>query len=721
MVRCVTKEHAQTTTHTSEVTSPPAAKRVPTERTHHGDTVIDDYEWLRDKDDPDTLAYLKAENAHTETVTAGQGPLRESIFTEIKSRTQETDLSVPARKHGWWYYSRTIEGSQYALHCRAPAGSQDRTPPTLDAATPIPDEQILLDGNALAEGSDFFALGTVDVTSDGRLLAYSVDLTGDERFTIHVKDLESGELLTDEISGAFYGSAWSLDGSTLFYLTVDDAWRPYRVWRHRLGTAAGDDVCVYEESDQRFWVHIGLSRSDRFIMLGISSQVTSETRVLESARPMEEFRVVVPRRDNVEYSVEHAVVAGEDRFLILHNSGAANFALAQAPVHDADPGNWEEVIAHDPQVRLLSVDAFASHAVVNYRREGLTGLRILPLDTDGYGDPHVISFHETLFSAGPGTNPEFDSPTFRYGYTSFLTPASVFDYDIANRRSTLLKQTPVLGDFDPTAYEQFREWAVADDGARIPISVVARKGVARDGTAPAVLYGYGAYEISVDPAFSISRLSLLDRGVVFAVAHVRGGGEMGRAWYEQGKLLHKINTFTDFVACARRLVALGWTNRHRMVAEGGSAGGLLMGAVANLAPQEFAGFLAEVPFVDTLTSMLNPSLPLTVIEWEEWGDPLHSAEVYEYMKSYSPYENVRDTEYPPILAMSSLNDTRVLYVEPAKWVAKLRRMKAQRPSVLLKTELGAGHAGPSGRYDAWRDRAFALAWVIDAVGASHEP
>jgi oligopeptidase B len=715
----VTQERTQVGADAPDAPNPPIAKRVPIERIHHGDTVVDDYEWLRDKDDADTLAYLEAENAYTEYVTAGQRQLRESIFGEIKSRTQETDLSVPARKHGWWYYSRTIEGKQYAMHCRAPAGSEDRTPPTLNAETPIPGEQVMVDGNLLADEGDFFALGTVDVTSDGRLLAYSVDLTGDERFTMHVKDLESGDLLTDEITNVFYGSAWSRDGSTLFYLTVDDAWRPHRVWRHRLGTASTDDVLVYEEADQRFWVRIEQSRSERFIILNIDSMMTSETRVLESARPTDEFRVVVPRRDGVEYGVEHVVLAGEDRFLILHNDGAENFELAEAPVADADPANWRQVIAHDPNIRLLGVDAFASHVVVSFRREGLTGLRILPLDHTGFGIPYEIDFDETLFSAGPGANPEFDSPTFRYGYTSFLTPASVFDYDIASRESTLLKQTPVLGDFNPKAYEQFREWAVAGDGSRIPISVVAHKNVARDGTAPAVLYGYGAYEISVDPHFSIPRLSLLDRGVVFAVAHVRGGGEMGRAWYERGKLLHKTNTFTDFVACARRLVELGWTSQHRMIAEGGSAGGLLVGAVANLAPTEFAGFLAEVPFVDALTSMLDASLPLTVVEWEEWGDPLHSAEVYDYMKSYSPYENVGPLEYPPILAMTSLNDTRVLYVEPAKWVAKLRRVKTPG-SVLLKTELGAGHGGPSGRYDAWRDRAFALAWVIDTLSASHE-
>lgn len=702
--------------------TPPVAKQVPHERTHHGDTVTDPYEWLRDKDDPPVRAYLEAENAYTEAQTAHLADIRQRIFTEIKSRTQETDLSVPARKGGWWYYTRTQEGKQYAIHCRCPlAHPDDRIPPALDGDAPIEGEQVLLDGNELAAGHDYFALGTFDVSSDGTLLAYSTDVTGDERYTIWVKDLKTGGLLPDEIPGAFYGSAWTPDNSTLFYVTVDDAWRPHRVWRHTLGTAKEADQLVHEELDEMFWVHIGTSRDDRYVLLDASSKTTSEVRILDSRDPAGQFRVVAERRPGVEYGVEPAVIAGEDRLLILHNDGAQNFTLAVAPVDDPGPESWRPVINGSEEDRLLSVDAFAAHVVVGFRRAGLTGLRLLPLDAHGFGPPREIPFEEELYAAGTSANPEFETPTLRFGYTSFLTPSSVYDYDVATGERTLLKRQPVLGGYDPSQYEQHREWAKADDGTAVPISVVCRRDVPRDGSAPAVLYGYGAYETSIDPGFSIPRLSLLDRGIVFAVAHVRGGGELGRRWYDDGKLLAKRNTFTDFVACARQLEASRWTSRERLVAHGGSAGGLLMGAVANFAPDAFAGIVAEVPFVDALTSILDPSLPLTVVEWEEWGDPLHDPDVYAYMKSYSPYENVAATDYPAILAVTSLNDTRVLYVEPAKWVAKLRATKTGERPVLLKTEMGAGHAGPSGRYDAWRERAFAYAWMIDVLGAPHDP
>jgi oligopeptidase B len=423
----------------------------------------------------------------------------------------------------------------------------------------------------------------------------------------------------------------------------------------------------------------------------------------------------------VEYNVEHAVVAGEDRFLILHNHDAVNFELAEAPVDAPTPENWRPVIAHSQDERLEDVDAFETHLVVSQRSRGMTELRIVPLTTDGYGEGYLIGFDEPLYSVGPAGNPEFAQPTVRVGYTSLVTPASIYDYDVRSDRLLLRKRTPVLGGFDASDYEQHREWATADDGTEVPISIVCRKGTARDGSAPLVLYGYGSYEISSDPAFAISRLSLLDRGIVFAIAHVRGGGEMGRHWYDQGKVLQKKNTFSDFVACARHLVGREWTRPERMVAHGGSAGGLLMGAVANMAPDMFAGIVAEVPFVDPLTSILDPSLPLTVIEWEEWGNPLDDADVYAYMKSYSPYENVEAKDYPAILAVTSINDTRVLYVEPAKWVARLRATRTGDNPLLLKTEMGAGHGGPSGRYNAWRERAFSYAWVVDILGAPHQP
>ncbi|HUR04961.1 MAG TPA: S9 family peptidase [Nonomuraea sp.] len=670
------------------------AKKSPTERTHHGDTVIDEYAWLTNKDDPDTIAYLEAENTFLQHQTAHLGDLQEQVFQEIKGRTQETDLSVPSRKGAWWYFSRTEEGKQYAVSCRVPADGE--TPPAVTPGARLDQEQVLLDGNELAGDSPFFSVGASALTPDGTLLAYSTDYKGDERFTLRFKNLETGELLDDEIENVFYGGAWSADGSAFFYTRVDDAWRPFQVYRHTLGTR--DDVLVYEEPDERYWVGIGLTRSEKYLVLGASSKITSEVRILDANDPTGEFQVVRPRKTGVEYGIEHA----GDFFYVLHNENAENFELATAPLDT--PGTWTPLIAHSTDIRILEIDAFAGHAVVHFRRDGLTGIRVLPYE----GAEYEIEFPEPLYEVGPAGNPEFSTGRLRLAYTSMITPASVYDYDLATHELILLKQRPVLGGYDPADYEQFREWATAEDGTRVPISLVKRKDTAKP--APTVLYGYGSYETSIDPGFSVPRLSLLDRGFIFAVAHIRGGGEMGRRWYEEGKLTRKKNTFTDFVAAARQLKAAGWS--ERVVARGGSAGGLLMGAVANLAPEEFAGVVAEVPFVDALNTILDPSLPLTVIEWDEWGDPLHNPDVYAYMKSYTPYENVDGRPYPPILAITSLNDTRVMYHEPAKWIARLRATAGGGP-FLLKTEMGAGHGGRSGRYDAWREEAFALSWIIE--------
>ncbi|MFS1303201.1 S9 family peptidase [Streptosporangium longisporum] len=679
---------------------PPTAKKVPSERVHHGDTVVDDYAWLTVKDDPDVVAYLEAENAYTQEATAHLKPLQETLFQEIKGRTLETDLSVPTRKGGWWYYSRTEEGKQYGIQCRVAADGE--TPPELKADEPLPGEEILLDGNELAGDSDFFSIGTSSVSPDGTLMAYSTNFTGDERFTLRVKNLLTGETLPDEIPGIFYGGAWSADGTSFFYTTVDEAWRPNQVHRHAIGSPAADDVLVHEEIDERFWVGIGLSRSEHYLILSAGSKITSEVRLLEADDPAGEFRVVRPRETGVEYGVDHA----GDHFLVLHNRDAENFELATAPL-DA-PGDWTPLIPHRTDTRLLDVDAFEGHTVVHFRRNGQTGIRILPRS----GEPYEIPFPEPIYDVAPSGNAEFVTGRLRLGYTSMITPPSVYDYDLGAGELVLLKRKAVLGGYDPDDYEQFREWATAPDGTQVPISIVLRKGTERP--APTVLYGYGSYEISIDPSFSIARLSLLDRGLVFAVAHVRGGGEMGRHWYENGKFTKKKNTFTDFVAAAEHLKASGWSGP--VVARGGSAGGLLMGAVANLAPETFAGVVAEVPFVDALNTILDPSLPLTVIEWDEWGDPLHDPEVYAYMRSYTPYENVDDRVYPPILAITSLNDTRVFYHEPAKWIAKLRDVARGGP-FLLKTEMGAGHGGRSGRYDAWREEAFTLSWILDTAKA----
>ncbi|MFG3420099.1 S9 family peptidase [Micromonospora sp. NPDC048063] len=689
----------------------PTAKRVPSERTHHGDTVIDEYAWLATKDDPATIAYLTTENAYTEARTAHLDGLRADLFEETRRRTQETDLSVPSRKGGYWYYTRTVEGQQYGVQCRRAVRDGETDPPVSADGAPLEGEEVLLDGNLLAEGHDFFALGAFDVSPDGRWLAYSTDFSGDERFTLRVKDLSTGELLPDEVPDTFYGTAWSADASVLFYVTVDEAWRPNRVWRHTLGTPSSEDVVVHQEDDERFWVGVELTRSEKFVLVDIHSKITSEVLVIPAGNPTGAPASVTPRRQGVEYTVEHH----GHRFLILHNDGAEDFALAYTSA-DA-PGDWVPLIEHSPGTRLEAVDAFADHLVVSLRSNGLTGLRVLPI---GGGDAFDIDFPEPLYSVGLDSNPEYQTRQIRLRYTSLVTPDSVYDYDLVTRQMVLRRQKPVKPGpdgraYDPADYEQHRDWALADDGTRVPISLVCRAGTPKDGSAPCVIYGYGSYEASMDPWFSIARLSLLDRGVIFAVAHIRGGGELGRRWYDQGKLLAKKNTFTDFVACARHLVKAGWTAGDRLVARGASAGGLLMGAVANLAPDAFAGIVAQVPFVDALTSILDPSLPLTVTEWEEWGNPLDDPEVYAYMKSYTPYENVRAVDYPAILAVTSLNDTRVLYHEPAKWIARLRAV-APQGDYLLKTEMGAGHGGPSGRYDAWREEAFINAWILDRLG-----
>jgi oligopeptidase B len=692
---------------------PPVARRVPSERIHHGDVFHDDYEWMRDKDDPQLLAHLEAENAYADARTDDLALLREQLFEEIKNRTRETDLSVPVRDGGWWYYTRTVEGQQYGIHCRAPiADASDWTPPSLTAGEDVPGEAVLLDDNVEAAGLDFYSLGSFDVSGDGSRLLYGVDTEGDERYTVRIRDLETGANLPDEIRGTAGGATFDATGAFVFYTTVDDAWRPDTVWRHEVGTPAESDVSVFHEPDERYWVGVGLTRSRRYLEIELGSKITSEVHLLDASDPTGDFAVVWPRREGVEYSIEHAVVDGDDRLLIVHNDGAVDFELAD--VAAADPrGERRTLVPHRPGTRIEAVDAFAGHLVLEYRREALPRVAVLRLDDAANGFAE-IPFDEPLFSVGAGGNPDWAQPVVRLHFGSFVTPATVYDYDVATAELRELKQQEVLGGYDPGMFVQRREWATAEDGTRVPISLVYRGDLVSPGVpAPTLLYGYGSYEHSIDPGFTISRLSLLDRGVVFAVAHVRGGGELGRDWYENGKTLSKRNTFTDFVACARHLVDTGVTSREMLVAEGGSAGGLLMGAVANLAPDAFAGILAVVPFVDPLTSILDPSLPLTVIEWDEWGNPLEDEAVYRLMKSYSPYENVHETRYPRILAITSINDTRVLYVEPAKWVARLREVGAD---VLLKTEMSAGHGGVSGRYEAWRKRAFELAWVLDVMG-----
>ncbi|MEU2201540.1 S9 family peptidase [Isoptericola sp. NPDC019482] len=720
----------------------PVAERRPTVRRHHGDAFVDDYEWLRDKSSPEVLAHLEAENAWTQAQLAHLAPLRQAVFDEIKARTLESDLSVPVRMGGSWYYTRTEEGRQYPIHARVPAAGE-WAPPRIEAGTVPAGEQVLLDQNVAADGHDFFSLGSFDVSEDGTRLAYAVDTQGDERFTLRVRDLTTGADLPDVVEDTFPGAVLTPDGRYVFYPTVDDAWRPYRIWRHEVGTPASDDVLVLEEPDERFWIGVGLTRSRRYLVIEAGSKTTSEARVLEADDPTGEFRVVWERRDDVEYTVEHAVLDADgergtrrDALLVLHNDGAENFELVLTDVParadqdgagSLDPAAAAVVVPHDPDVRLEGVDAFARHVVLSLRREALPRVAVVELARTTADQPWTareIDVDEPLFSVALDGNPTWEQPLLRVQHTSFVTPATVVDVDLATGERHVRKRQPVLGGYDPADYVQHREWATAEDGTRVPISLVWRRdAVTLDGSgtraepAPLLLYSYGAYETSIDPYFSVPRLSLLDRGVVFAVAHVRGGGELGRRWYDDGKLAAKEHTFTDLVACGRHLVESGWTSPERMVADGASAGGLTVGAALNLAPDLFEGVLAGVPFVDALTSMLDPTLPLTVVEWDEWGDPLHDAAVYARMKGYTPYENVPDdaSAYPRVLATTSLHDTRVLYVEPAKWVARLRAAGAP---ALLKIEMSAGHGGVSGRYARWEEIAFEHAWTLDVLGAA---
>lgn len=693
---------------------PPSAPRRPTVLRHHGDTRTDDWYWLRERDDPEVRAYLEAENAYTDAVTAHLAPLRDRLFEEIRGRIRETDVSAPVRHGAHEYFSRTRAGLQYPVHCRRPAGTAGAPDPEAEPGA-APGETVVLDENVLAGTGPYFALGAFALSPDQRLLAHSVDHTGGERYTLRVRDLTTGVDHPDAIPDTYYGVAWADDGATLFYTRTDEAMRPWQVWRHRLGSPTTDDVLVFEEADERFYVGVERSRSGRVVVVTSGSKLTTEVWFVAAADPTAPLTVVEPRREGVEYHVEHHHSdATGSRFFVLTNDEAPDFRLMVTPT--ATPGRdaWTEVLPHRADVRLDGVDAFAGHLVCSERADALARLRIVDLAD---GTEHLVAMPDAVYAAGLGATPEYDTTRVRIEYSSLVTPPSSYDYDVATRDLTLVRATPVHG-YDPATLTSTREWAVAPDGTRIPVSIVHRRDLVRDGSAPVLLYGYGAYEISIDPTFSSARLSLLDRGVVFAIAHVRGGGECGRRWYDEGKLLHKRNTFTDFVACAQHLVARGYSRPDRTAARGGSAGGLLMGAVVNLAPEQFGVVVAEVPFVDCLTTILDPALPLTVTEWEEWGNPLEDPEVYRYMKSYSPVDNVEPRDHPALLVTAGLHDPRVQYWEPAKWVARLRATGTGARDLLLRTEMDAGHSGPSGRYDAWRDEAFVLAFVLDALGVA---
>jgi oligopeptidase B len=673
---------------------PPIAPRRPKVLEKHGDRRIDPYYWMREKTNPEVIAHLEAENAYTDAVMAPTEALREQLFREIVGRVQETDTSAPTFFKGYWTYTRTVEGLDYEIHCRRPG--------TMDAP-----EQVVLDGNEMARGHKFLDLGFVEASPNQNLLAYAADYTGAELFELRFRDLATGDDLQDAIPDVYYGAAWANDNQTFFYTKADKAMRPFQVWRHRLGTAATEDVLVLQEDDERFELSVEPTKSERFIIFSSSSQVTGESRFVDADTPEAEPAMIEPRRQGIEYSVDHQ----EDRFLILTNDGARNFRLMAAPVSNPGRASWAEVVPERESVRLNFVDVHQHHAVLGERSEGLQKLEVL--DT-GTGELHVVEQPEAAYTAFPGSSPAYDSDVMRFFYTSLTAPFSAVDYNMRTRQRTLVKEQPVRGGYNREDYVTERLWATSPDGVKVPISLVRKRDVQLSGSNPTLLYGYGAYEASNDPMFDPVRLSLLERGFVFAIAHVRGGGEMGRRWYEDGKFLNKTNTFTDFIACATQLVEQGYTSPANLAIRGRSAGGLLIGSVVNARPDLFACAVAQVPFVDVVTTMLDETIPLTVPEFEEWGNP-EDVEYYQYMKSYSPYDNVREADYPAMLVTAGLNDPRVSYWEPAKWVARLRESRTDARPLLLQTEMIAGHSGPSGRYESWREEAFITAFVLSSL------
>ncbi len=687
---------------------PPDALRQPTMTSVHGEARVDEYAWMRDREHPRLIQYLEAENDYARRAMAHTEALQETLYEEIVSRIKQTDLSVPYRKGDWYYYSRTVEGQNYPILARKHG--------SLDA-----DEQVMLDLNQLAQGREYVGLGGSDVSPDQNLLAYSVDFTGSELYDVYVKNLATGETDGPILSGIAGGVEWAADDATLFYSRRDESHRPHQVWRHTLGAGA-EDVLIHDEPDPLFFAFAAKTLDEQYILFGSFGKTSTEWRFIPADQPDAEPRLIARRRPNIRYFVDHhprgpADPAGDagGTFLILTDENAPNFKLVSAPVADPSPANWADVVPHDPDVFIDDFTVFRDHIVLSERRGGFTAARVVALDDQGnIGAQRLIELPEQVATIFPDTNAEFDADTFRFSYTSYITPESIYDYDLATGERTLLKRQEVLGGYDPAQYETGVTWATAEDGTRIPVSYVHRAGISRDGANPTLLTGYGSYGASSDPYFSVARLSLLDRGVVFATAHVRGGGEMGRHWKEQGKLGVKMNTFTDFIAAAEHLASEGFTAPDRLAIEGASAGGLLVGAVINMRPDLFTAAVADVPFVDVVNTMLDPTIPLTTFEYEEWGDP-RDPEQYAWMKAYSPYDNVRPQAYPDLLVLAGLNDPRVGYWEPAKWVARLRDAKQGDSTLILKTNMDAGHGGASGRYDAIRELAYVYAFILDQL------
>ena len=695
-----------TTHHRLDLTrEPPVAKREPHTATRHGMEIVDPYHWMRDdtRKNEEVLAHLRAENAYTDAVIAPIQPQIDALFEEMVARIKEDDETPPVRWGAFLYYSRTEKGKQYRIFCRRRA-----------AEAGPGDEEVFLDANVEAEGLEYYRLGSVSVSPDHRLLAWAADTDGGETYTIRVRDLVSGKNLPDTIEGAYAAVEWAQDNRTLFYTTLDKTHRPYRLHRHELGRSVREDSIVFEEPDESFFLGLHKTRSGRYLMLHLASNDTHEVHYLEANAPTGQFQPIESRRKGVEYFVDH----WGDRFLIHTNEDAVNFRLFEAPVSDPQRKNWREVLPHRPDVQLEQVEPFRDHIAVIERRDGLCHLRIFKMP--GY-EPHDVSFDEPAYTLTLSQNPEYETGTVRFVYESLVTPETVIDYDMSGRTREVRKIEEVLGGYRPQEYTTERTFATAADGVRVPVSLVHRKGLALDGDNPLLLYGYGAYgSTHTDPGFHSLRLSLIDRGFVFAIAHVRGGGDLGRPWYEAGKLEHKENTFTDFIACAEHLIDAGYTSPEKLSIRGGSAGGLLIGAVVNMRPDLFRAAVSKVPFVDVINTMLDPGLPLTVIEYDEWGNP-NEKETFERMLAYSPYDNVAARAYPSLLVTGGLNDPRVAYWEPAKWVARIRELQTGDSVVLLKTDLGAGHGGPSGRYDSIREMALEYAFLIERCGASFEP
>src|SRR5467141_1117126 len=701
---------------TDTVPQPPVARREPVEHALHGDRRVDHYAWLRQKENPDVIAYLEAENAYTDAILQPTEQLQEKLYQEMLGRIQQTDFTVPYRLRGYLYFTRTHEGKQYPLHFRR--REAEGSP-----------EELLLDLNQLAVGHTFLALGSLDISDDDRLLAYSLDTTGYRQYMLHVKDLASGAVLPERIERVTR-VAWAADNRTLFYTVEDETTkRSHRLYRHVLGSTEPDPL-LYEEADERFRIEVERTRSGAFIFLTIASHTASEVRHLRADQPTGEFRHVAPREDNHEYYADHhpgplaaeypgpAPHSNEGEFYIRTNSGGRTFRLMTAPVTDPRREFWREIIPNRPDVMLAAAEVFQTHLVLFEREGGLPFLRIVDLTADGpsaLAASHRIEFAEPAYNASIGENPEFGATQVRFQYESFVTPRSIFDYDVRTRERSLRKQQPVLGGYDPSQYASERLHATVPDGTRVLLSIVYRRDTPRDGSAPLLLYGYGSYGISIPVNFSSNRLSLLDRGVVYAVAHIRGGGELGKPWHDAGRLKQKRNTFTDFIAAAEHLIAQRYTTPEKLVIEGGSAGGLLMGAVTNMRPDLVRMVIIHMPFVDVLNTMLDASLPLTVGEYEEWGNP-QVAEDYFQMKSYCPYTNLERKAYPAVLAKTGLNDSQVMYWEPAKYVAKMRTLKTDSNVLLLKTNMGAGHGGASGRYDYLREIALDYAFFLTHPG-----